>query len=164
VINTIQSLQKMGVEHVAVNSIIRSGKGKDAKGIPVKELEKILIKGRELGLETGTEFRWYSPTHYCKLNPMELGLGLKQCSACRLNMAVEPDGNVIPCQSYYEGMGNITKDSWTSIWNNDLCTGIRERKELPKECEGCDLQAVCGGGCPLSWSKGDYLCQNVLSS
>ncbi len=164
IISTIESLQKMGVEHVAVNSIIRSGKGKDAKGIPVKELEKILIKGRELGLETGTEFRWYSPTPYCKLNPMELGLGLKQCSACRLNMAVEPDGNVIPCQSYYEGMGNITTNSWSSIWEHDLCRKIRERKELPKECEGCDLQTVCGGGCPLSWSKGDYVCHNVLSS
>ncbi len=164
VLRTIESLQKIGILHVAVNSLIRSGKGKDAKGLDPDDLKPILEKGRMMGLETGIEFRWYTPTPYCRLNPMELGLGLKQCSACRLNMAVEPDGGVIPCQSYYKRMGNILTDNWNGIWNNDLCRKIRERKELPVECQGCDLGSVCGGGCPLSWEKGDYICRNVLSS
>jgi radical SAM protein with 4Fe4S-binding SPASM domain len=79
-------------------------------------------------------------------------------------MAVEPDGNVIPCQSYYETMGNLLKDRWSTIWDHPLCTKIREKKDIPKECHGCDRFGVCGGGCPLSWKTGDYTCMNVLSS
>lgn len=164
IMDTIEGIRKLGVEHIAVNSLIRSGKGKDAKGIDISELQKILKKAAEKGLQDEFEFRWYTPTPYCKLNPMEMDLGVKQCSACRLNMAVEPDGGVIPCQSYYEQMGNILTHSWERIWNNPVCSGIREKEGLPEECTECDLQEVCGGGCPLSWNEGDYICRNVLSS
>jgi radical SAM protein with 4Fe4S-binding SPASM domain len=164
ILDTIDHIRKIGVEHIAVNSLIRSGKGKDAKGIEIHELKRILEKGRDRGFEEDYEFRWYTPTPYCKLNPMEMELGMKQCSACRLNMAVEPDGGVIPCQSYYEQMGNILTDKWEKIWNHSTCKNIRDRKDLPKECKDCDLHEVCGGGCPLSWSEGDYICRNILSS
>jgi len=162
--DTIRALRDMGVGHIAVNSIIRSGKGENARGIPPERLGKLLETGRDMGLESGFEFRWYSPTPYCVLNPMELGLGMKQCTACRLNMAVEPDGNVIPCQSYYESLGNILKDPWKKIWESDLCRKIRNREALPEKCASCDLVEVCAGGCPLSWDRDDYICRNVLSS
>jgi radical SAM protein with 4Fe4S-binding SPASM domain len=164
VIDTIDILRNMGVDHIAVNSLIRSGKGKDAKGIDIPELVSILQKGRDMGRLSGFEFRWYSPTPYCKLDPMVLGLGMKQCSACKLNMAVEPDGSVIPCQSYYEPMGNLLKDRWEDIWDHKLCKGIREKKDMPAICKKCERFGVCGGGCPLSWKSGDYTCMNVLSS
>jgi len=164
ILDTISFLMELGVEHIAVNSLIRSGKGKDAKGLEINELTEILQKGRDMGRLGGFEFRWYSPTPYCKLNPMAMGLGMKQCSACRLNMAIEPDGKVIPCQSYYEAAGDITKDRWKDIWNGKLCTDIREKKEIPTKCKQCDLYQVCGGGCPLSWKSGEYTCMNVLSS
>ena len=164
VLETISFLRDLGVKHIAVNSLIRSGKGKNAKGLDIEELTGILQKGRDMGRFSGFEFRWYSPTPYCKLDPMALGLGLKQCSACRLNMAVEPDGNVIPCQSYYESLGNILKDKWKDIWGHKLCEDIRNREKMPKECKGCDQFGVCGGGCPLSWKSGDYTCMNILSS
>jgi radical SAM protein with 4Fe4S-binding SPASM domain len=164
VLDTIAFLRQIGVEHIAVNSLIRSGKGKDAKGIELKELSSILQKGRDMGRLNGFEFRWYSPTPYCKLNPMSMGLGMKQCSACKLNMAIEPDGKVIPCQSYYEGAGNIVKDRWKDIWESKLCRDIRDKRDIPKECRDCDLYQACGGGCPLSWKSGDYTCMNVLSS
>ncbi|MGA1872963.1 MAG: radical SAM protein [Thermoplasmatota archaeon] len=164
VLDTISFLRDLGVRHIAVNSLIRSGRGKKARGLEVDELCSILVKGRDMGRLSGFEFRWYSPTPYCRLNPMSMGLGLKQCSACRLNMAVEPDGSVIPCQSYYEPLGNVLKDRWRKIWGHELCRKIRDREEIPKECRGCDLLGVCGGGCPLSWRSGEYTCMNVLSS
>jgi len=163
-LDTISFLKDIGVDHIAVNSLIRSGKGKDVKGIEVPELVSILEKGRDMGRLSGFEFRWYTPTPYCMLDPMALGLGMKQCSACRLNMAVEPDGAVIPCQSYYEPVGNLLKDDWKDIWEHDICRGIREKKDMPDECRKCDRFGVCGGGCPLSWKSGDYTCMNVLSS
>ncbi|MGA1866895.1 MAG: radical SAM protein [Thermoplasmatota archaeon] len=164
VLDTVSFLKDLGVKHIAVNSLIRSGKGKSAKGLEPAKLCSILEKGRDMGRLSGFEFRWYSPTPYCRLNPMSMGLGIRQCSACRLNMAVEPDGSVIPCQSYYKPLGNILRDGWKDIWEHELCRKVRERVELPKECSGCDLLAVCGGGCPLSWRSGEYTCLNVLSS
>ncbi|MBN1539304.1 MAG: radical SAM protein [Candidatus Thermoplasmatota archaeon] len=164
VLDTISFLRDLGVKHIAVNSLIRSGKGKSARGLEPADLGTILEKGRDMGRLSGFEFRWYSPTPYCILNPMSLGLGIRQCSACRLNMAVEPDGAVIPCQSYYEPLGNILRDRWKDIWEHELCRKVRERGELPRGCKGCDLLEVCGGGCPLSWKSGEYTCMNVLSS
>jgi radical SAM protein with 4Fe4S-binding SPASM domain len=79
-------------------------------------------------------------------------------------MAVEPDGSVIPCQSYYESLGNLLTDRWDDIWEHDLCRGIRKKIDIPGECKECERFGVCGGGCPLSWKSGEYTCMNVLSS
>ncbi len=64
-------------------------------------------------------------------------------------MCVEPDGAVIPCQSYYEPLGDILRDPWEAIWNHDLARGLRERSYAPKKCRECAEFAICGGGCPL---------------
>lgn len=148
-LDTIRFLGDMGVKHVAVNAVIRSGRGKEAKGVPCGDLVPILKEARKDSILKDYEFRWYSPTRYCDLDPMELELGMKQCTACRMNMAVEPDGTVIPCQSYYEGLGNILSDPWDRIWESDLCRRFRDRSMAPDECKNCDLIIQCGGGCPL---------------
>jgi MoaA/NifB/PqqE/SkfB family radical SAM enzyme len=46
-------------------------------------------------------------------------------------MCVEPDGSVLPCQSYYQPLGNLLLDPWESIWNHELAVGLRERRNLP---------------------------------
>jgi radical SAM protein with 4Fe4S-binding SPASM domain len=77
-------------------------------------------------------------------------LGVKGCSAALYNMCVEPDGSVIPCQSYYQTLGSLLSDPWESIWNHELAIRLRERRNLPGKCLGCSLLPECGGGCPLS--------------
>ncbi len=164
VLGTIEFLWKMGVKHIAVNSLIRSGKGKDTKGLEISELKEILAKGCGDGILNSYEFRWYTPTPYCVMNPMEMGLGMKQCTACRMNMAVEPDGTVIPCQSYYDGLGNILKDPWKRIWEHKICKDIRDRDFAPDKCRKCSLFTQCGGACPISWKIGDYTLLDILTS
>ena len=95
------------------------------------------------------EMVWYTPTRRCELDPVEIGLGLKCCSAARINVTVEPDGAVIPCQSWFSSMGNILKDDWDSIWNSPLARSIRAKEFMPKECKGCDKLENCSAGCPL---------------
>jgi radical SAM protein with 4Fe4S-binding SPASM domain len=68
-------------------------------------------------------------------------------------MCVEPDGSVLPCQSYYQPLGNLLNDSWDSIWNHKLSVRLRERQELPQKCSGCALVSECGGGCPLQFEE-----------
>ncbi len=164
IIPTIEFLRDLGVKHIAVNSIIRSGHGLTAHAVDYEELKVILKEGHELGVLGGFEFRWYTPTPYCELNPMELGLGMKSCTACRLNMAIEPNGDVLPCQSYYSPLGNILKDDFDKIWGHSLCKSIRNRDYAPEECKKCPLFGVCGAGCPLSWKAGDYVCLDYLST
>jgi len=161
---TMKYLIDIGVKNIAFNSVIRSGKGQDAEGISFAELDSILAKLRSLAEGSGVNLIWYSPTPYCELNPINKGLGIKQCTACSINMAIEPDGNVLPCQSYYQSLGNILNDPWDEIWNNQVCRDLRERKYLPDKCVDCKLVQVCGGGCPLSWKNGMYVCMDRHSS
>jgi radical SAM protein with 4Fe4S-binding SPASM domain len=155
---TMRFLIDLGVKNIAFNSIIRSGKGLDTDGATCAELESVLTKMRDTADEAGVKIIWYTPTPYCELNPITLGLGIKQCTACSLNMAVEPDGSVLPCQSYYRPLGHILKDPWEHIWNNRICQDIRSRAYLDQECAECTMADTCGGGCPLAREHGDYLC------
>jgi radical SAM protein with 4Fe4S-binding SPASM domain len=161
---TMRFLVGLGVRNISLNGIIRSGKGKEAKAVDYHHLNDILGRAVDIAKEEELNLVWYTPTPYCELNPLELELGIKQCTACALAMAIEPDGSVLPCQSYYEPLGNILEDDWKSIWDHDLCSRIRERDYLPEKCVECELKQVCGGGCPLALEHGDYLCDDRHSS
>ncbi|HEY3420059.1 MAG TPA: radical SAM protein [Methanomassiliicoccales archaeon] len=162
--DTMRSLISLGVRNIAFNGIIRSGKGVGTEGITYAELASALVKLKEIAAAAQVKLIWYTPTPYHEFNPVNYGLGIKQCTACSLNMAIEPDGTVLPCQSYYEPLGNILTDPWDKIWGHDLCKRIRERKYLDGECLECGMKDVCGGGCPLSRKAGDYICLDRHSS
>jgi radical SAM protein with 4Fe4S-binding SPASM domain len=161
---TMRFLIDLGVRNISFNGIIRSGKGKDTRAVSYSDLEALLQRLITIAEDNEINLVWYTPTPYCELNPLQYGLGIKQCTACSLNMAIEPDGSVLPCQSYYEPLGNILKDDWSSIWDHKLCGGIRSREYMPEKCAECELAQVCGGGCPLSLEHGDYVCLDRASS
>jgi radical SAM protein with 4Fe4S-binding SPASM domain len=161
ILKTIDFLSSLGLKQFACNSLIYSGKAPEvAKEFALDEasLEPILTKIRDHARKLGMEFTWYTPTEYCVLNPLQLELGIKSCSACRISMCIEPDGTVIPCQSYFSPLGNILKDSWKKIWKNPLCIDIRARKYAPEKCHDCPTLNVCGGGCPLKTGQKKYVC------
>lgn len=156
IIKTIKFLHKLGLNQFACNSLIYSGKAPDVvKDFALEDssLEPILTKIKKKVNELGMEFTWYTPTEYCVLDPLQLDLGIKSCSACRISMCIEPDGTVIPCQSYFTPLGNILKDDWRKIWKNPLCLKLRARKYVPEKCFDCPTLHVCGGGCPLKGEK-----------
>lgn len=157
---TTRFLVDLGVKNISFNSIIRSGKGIETDGVDCAVLETTLTRMKKMIEAAGARMIWFTPTPYCQLNPVSLGLGIKQCTACSLNMAVEPDGTVLPCQSYYRPLGNILRDQWENIWNHQLCKNIRSRGYLDEECKGCALVDTCGGGCPLAREHGDYTCSS----
>ncbi|MHA2203650.1 MAG: SPASM domain-containing protein, partial [Candidatus Hodarchaeales archaeon] len=140
--------------------IIYAGKGKNVSQLAFtgSELIPILESIQDVADEQSMHFIWYTPTRYCELDPNNLGLGVKRCSASHFAMAIEPNGTVIPCQSYYKGLGHILNDSWESIWNNPLSQELRTHTNAPEECKDCNQLDLCGGGCPLSFHREEYIC------
>lgn len=150
-LQTMQFLHDLGVPTLGINALIYSGSGLTVKsGIPEEELPGLLSIAREFTQQSGQRLIWYTPTQYCHFDPMQLELGVKGCTAALYNMCIEPDGSVLPCQSYYHSLGNILHDPWNSIWNHDLAVGLRVRRDVPDACKMCDLLHECGGGCPLA--------------
>jgi len=148
---TIDFLADLGVPTVGLNALIYAGRGSVVgTGLPESALPPILEVARERTTHHGQRLIWYTPTQYCNFDPVQLELGVKGCTAALYNMCVEPDGGVIPCQSYYQQVGNLLRDPWERIWNNDLCLWLRERRYVPADCDACAFLRECGGGCPLS--------------
>jgi radical SAM protein with 4Fe4S-binding SPASM domain len=148
---TLDFLAEMGVPTVGLNALIYSGRGATVgTGLPEETLPILLDLAREKTSAADQRLIWYSPTQYCHFDPMQLELGVKACTAALYNMCVEPDGSVLPCQSYYESLGNLLEEPWEAIWNHPLALHLRERHYVPAKCKDCALLAECGGGCPLT--------------
>ncbi len=160
VLETIPFLKGLGVQKFGLNALIRSGRGSDAEGLGAEELTRLLEKVVEVSSDLSFPFIWYTPSCYNDLNPVSMGLGVKTCSAASTVLAVEPDGNVMPCQSYYKSLGNAATDEFPAMWGHPLAVALRTRRQkgapghpdfpaLPEKCLACGEFSLCGGGCPL---------------
>lgn len=153
---TIDFLYELGIRTFAMNGMIYSGGGfEDPDAIPEHEMVPILERIRDHARDKGMKFLWYTPTEYCRLSPVELEIGAKRCNAGEYSIAIEPNGDVLPCQSFYVSAGNILSDPWEQIWRSDLFRSFREREEdpakwgLPEKCHECPDLPLCGGGCRI---------------
>lgn len=151
---TLDFLAELGVATIGLNALIYAGRGRTVgTGLSERELGPLLEVARRKTEARGQRLIWYTPTQYCHFDPMQLELGVKGCTAARYNMCIDPDGAVLPCQSYYHPLGNFLTEAWDAIWNHDLSIRLRERRGLPAKCAGCALLVECGGGCPLQFQS-----------
>ena len=91
--------------------------------------------------ELGVELDFTSPGWLPEETLRTLGLHLiPSCGACLSNMALAPDGSIIPCQSWLSSapLGNMLTDDWASVWNSERCAAIRA--ESAKMDHICQLQ------------------------
>jgi radical SAM protein with 4Fe4S-binding SPASM domain len=160
-LRTIDYIKELGVAAFGCNSLIYSGKANEVSQeftLPIEDLKPLLTKVRDKAQQLNLKFLWYTPTQYCRFDPVQLGLGVKSCTAAMINMCVGPNGNVYPCQSYFESLGNILVDKWEQIWNHPLAVKIRNREYVEPKCKGCPQLQVCGGGCPIELQDKQYIC------
>ena len=99
----------------------------------------------------GVEFHWYSPTPLCLFNPIARGLGNKSCAACDGLASLAPNGDLLPCSSYDEPVGNVLREGFRAVWNSPQARFFREKRYAAPICRACESFAACQGACPLYW-------------
>lgn len=150
--DTLDFLAGLGVPTIGLNALIYAGNGLTVgTGLNESELQPLLDLAVRKTSDHDQRLIWYTPTQYCRFDPIQQNLGVKGCSAALYSMCIESNGDVLPCQSYYHPLGNLLIDGWDTIWNHDLSVQLRERRNLPGKCSGCSLVPECGGGCPLQF-------------
>jgi radical SAM protein with 4Fe4S-binding SPASM domain len=152
----IDYLYESGIRTFAMNGMIYSGGGfAHPNAIKEEEMPPLLVRVRDKADDLGMRFLWYTPTEYCRMSPVELEIGAKRCNAGEYSLCIEPNGDVLPCQSYYVSAGNILNDPWEDIWDGELFRSFRHREEdpkgygLPEKCWTCPDLPLCGGGCRI---------------
>lgn len=152
----VDFLYELGIRTFAMNGMIYSGGGyAHPNALPPEKMEALIAYVRYLADEKGMRFLWYTPTDYCQLSPLALDVGVKKCNAAEYSICIEPNGDVLPCQSYYVSAGNFLSDPWEHIWSSDLFHSFRDREEnpqismLPEMCWTCPDLSICGGGCRI---------------
>jgi radical SAM protein with 4Fe4S-binding SPASM domain len=164
-LTTIDFIKGLDVDAFGCNSLIYSGKAPNASeqfALSTEDLQVLLPKIRDKAHMLGLKFLWYTPTQYCHFDPVHLGLGVKSCTAAMINACVGPNGDVYPCQSYFESLGNILTDPWEKIWHHPLAEKLRSRGYVEPKCKDCSQLQVCGGGCPLELQNKEHICGGTV--
>ena len=87
------------------------------------------------------EISFTSPGQVPEKALRELGLTVPTCGACMSNMAIAPNGDVVPCQSWLDAnayLGNMLTDPWKRIWDAPLA--ISTRNSAAKSEPVCPLR------------------------
>lgn len=142
---TLRFAAALGVRYATCSGLIPSGGAEGAESratrLSAEELTEILQSAVAAAHELSMELDFTSPGWLKEETLRSLGLHLiPSCGACLSNMAIAPDGTVIPCQSWLGGtaLGNILTDDWPAIWDGEACRAIRA--ESAKMEHICQLQ------------------------
>jgi radical SAM protein with 4Fe4S-binding SPASM domain len=140
---TLRFLQELGVRYVSCSGLIPAGNARSAEstGTQLSEdaLAGILENACDYCKANAIDISFTSPGWVPETRLRDIGLkSVPSCGACLSNMAVAPDGTVIPCQSWLTGpgLGNLLTTPWKEIWNSRLCREIRTvSARMEKRCQ-----------------------------
>ena len=148
---TLTFVHSLGVRFVTVSGLIctgTAGKNHEAYDLDEQALTDIVRRAKAFCDEHGMEMDFTSPGLIPKETLEALGLNVPACGAAISNMAVAPDGTVVPCQSWLAadaGLGNILTDSWKTIWKHPQSVALRAMSEDEALC--CPFRSQNGEVC-----------------
>ncbi|MBQ7346436.1 MAG: radical SAM protein [Clostridia bacterium] len=132
---TLKLLNGLGVRFVTVSGLIctgMAGVNHAQYDLCEDELVAILRNAKRFCGEHGMEIDFTSPGLVAKEKLEELSLNVPSCGAALSNMAIAPDGTVVPCQSWLTadaGLGNILTDPFEKIWKHKNCVTLRKMSD-----------------------------------
>ncbi len=130
----VRFVDGLGVRYVTCSGLIPSGSAEGAESqatrLTEEQLTDVLRRAVTAAEELEMEMDFTSPGWLKEETLRSLGLTLvPSCGACLSNMAIAPDGGVIPCQSWLSSqpLGNMLTDDWDKIWQSQRCAAIRAK-------------------------------------
>ena len=130
----VRFVHELGVRYVTCSGLIPSGSAEGAESratrLTEEQLTDVLRRAVTVAEELEMEMDFTSPGWLKEETLRSLGLTLvPSCGACLSNMAIAPDGGVIPCQSWLSSqpLGNMLTDDWDKIWQSQRCAAIRAK-------------------------------------
>ena len=141
--DTLRFAHSLGVRYATCSGLIPSGSacGQESRATALtpEQLTEVLRQAVDTAEELGMELDFTSPGWLEEETLRSLGLNLiPSCGACLSNMAVTPDGKVVPCQSWLsdESLGDLLHDEWADIWDSPRCAAIRaESAKMEHLCQ-----------------------------
>ena len=131
---TVRFVNELGVRYVTCSGLIPSGSAEGAESratrLTEEQLTDVLRRAVTAAEELEMEMDFTSPGWLKEETLRSMGLTLvPSCGACLSNMAIAPDGGVIPCQSWLSSqpLGNMLTDDWDKIWQSQRCAAIRAK-------------------------------------
>lgn len=145
--------KSLGMSRMAFNMFIPTERSpqNDALFIPYSEMPPLIDAIRKGCYEAGVTFLWYSPMPMGIYNTLARGLGNKNCAACDGLISVDPQGNVLPCSSWDEGVGNLLEQGFEKTWFGKRAQFIKQKCFAQAVCRECSAFVACQGACPLYW-------------
>ncbi|HVO40821.1 MAG TPA: radical SAM protein, partial [Spirochaetia bacterium] len=146
-------LRGLAIRRFAMNLFIPVGSAPRSDGlfVPYSRAGAMIDAVRAAARKEGLTFFWYSPIPQCRYNTIARGLGNKSCAAMDGLLSVSPAGDVLPCSSYPEPMGNLLKAGFREIWFSRRAQFFKNKEYAPAECAGCESFTACQSACPLYW-------------
>ena len=150
----------LGLSRLSMNLMIPTraslAVGGEGLGLAYSEVGDVVLRIKEAARRARVRFLWYSPTPLCLFNPIAHGLGNKGCAACDGLLSVSPTGDVLPCSSFDEGVGNLLRENFRTIWWGERAEYYKQKRYAHARCRECADFAYCDGACPLYWEARGY--------
>jgi MoaA/NifB/PqqE/SkfB family radical SAM enzyme len=139
--DTIRFVKSLGINCVGCSSLIPAGSAIEqidaGKALTPENLKAVLAEAVRVCAELKMDISFTSPGWLSNEEILELGLpSAPVCGACLSNMAVAPNGMVVPCQSWLSDLtlGDIRETPWKLIWNSRACKSIRKNYAAKPKC------------------------------
>lgn len=142
-VSTLKFLKDLGITYVSCSGLIETGNAKTSDStstqLSKEEITQILKDAVTFCNDNKMEISFTSPGWIDESELEKMGLNVPTCGACLSNMAIAPNGDIIPCQSWLSDykLGNILIDSWALVWDSQRTSKIR------------DYSRMMTGACPL---------------
>lgn len=134
-LKTLEFVRSLGVRFVTASGLICTGTAginHAEYDLDSENLYNVIRSAKEFCDGADMEIDFTSPGLIARKRLESLGMNVPMCGAALSNMAIAPDGRVIPCQSWLTesgSLGNILTDDFKKIWNAPLCKALRAMNE-----------------------------------
>lgn len=147
--------EELESEYFSMNMVIRTGTAlsHEEDDIRYMDVGPLISAVQQRAKEKGTRLVWYSPVPYCMFNPVQAGLGSKSCACVDGLVSVNPAGQLLPCSSFEQGIGDLLHEPFKHVWFSRTAQYWRRKEFVPPVCQRCQIRDICCGACPLYWDE-----------